>query len=218
MAINTTPNLHLPQWTPNEKPAYLTDFNQAFASIDTGFAGVQQGSAGAVQTATNAYNQATQALQTANQAQSSANKIIQGMHYSAISLPTTPGPNLQSFTVTLIYNLAGGVFVIGIVTKPEITQGEAFIGTFTIPNNFESVGFNNRNALTNFIKSGTQFLEEINFTTTDEKIVTMKLGGGMGVFPNSWYYQVTIPIVGTVVARSNKVQYQVLPTGRLSLN
>lgn len=35
--INTTPNLHLPQWTSDEKPMWLTDMNQAFSSIDMGY-------------------------------------------------------------------------------------------------------------------------------------------------------------------------------------
>lgn len=38
MSINTTPNLHLPQWTSDEKPSWLTEMNQAFSSIDMGFA------------------------------------------------------------------------------------------------------------------------------------------------------------------------------------
>lgn len=38
MSINTTPNLHLPQWTSDEKPSWLSEMNQAFSAIDMGFA------------------------------------------------------------------------------------------------------------------------------------------------------------------------------------
>lgn len=35
---NSTPNYQLPQFVGTDKPAYLTDFNQAFSAIDTGIA------------------------------------------------------------------------------------------------------------------------------------------------------------------------------------
>lgn len=38
MSINTTPNLHLPQWTSDEKPQWLTEMNGAFSRIDMGYA------------------------------------------------------------------------------------------------------------------------------------------------------------------------------------
>lgn len=37
MSINTTPFLHLPQWTASEQPSYLGEMNQAYSAIDTGY-------------------------------------------------------------------------------------------------------------------------------------------------------------------------------------
>ena len=38
---NSTPNLHLPQYAANDKPSYLTDFNNAMLAIDQGYAGIK---------------------------------------------------------------------------------------------------------------------------------------------------------------------------------
>ena len=38
---NSTPNYQLPQFVGTDKPAYLTDFNQAFSAIDTAIAGAK---------------------------------------------------------------------------------------------------------------------------------------------------------------------------------
>lgn len=56
-----TPNLKLPQWTANEHPGYMSDFNQAFLSIDNGIGGITQNVDQAVATAARAETVAEQA-------------------------------------------------------------------------------------------------------------------------------------------------------------
>lgn len=189
MAINTTPNLHLPQWTPNEKPAYLTDFNQAFASIDTGFAGVQQGSAGAVQTATNAYNQATLALQTANQTQNALNDVIGKMITRAVNITAVPSENMTELDSTLYYNDAMALLAITMGSKDSTTSKA--IGTITIPSNITLLGINHRMGLTNVVTSS--WVEEIILTTTDGHLVAINT-----IIDNvhpSWRFGIVIPLI-----------------------
>lgn len=62
---NSTPNYALPQFIPTDKPAWLTDINVAFSSIDTGIDNAKD-------TADNAQNDATQAISDAAAAASTA--------------------------------------------------------------------------------------------------------------------------------------------------
>lgn len=62
---NSTTNYNLPQFLPTDKPAWLTDINGAFNSIDTGLKNAKD-------TADNAQNDATQALTDASSAATAA--------------------------------------------------------------------------------------------------------------------------------------------------
>lgn len=68
MSINTTPFLHLPQWTAEEHPSFLSEMNQAYAAIDTGYGDVKT-------LAQTGVNESAEAVDTANGAkqQSQAN-------------------------------------------------------------------------------------------------------------------------------------------------
>lgn len=66
MSINTTPNLHLPQWTAEEQPKFLTEFNQAFGDIDSGYGAVNSTAATAIATAGAAETAANNAVATVN--------------------------------------------------------------------------------------------------------------------------------------------------------
>lgn len=189
MAINTTPNLHLPQWTPNEKPSYLVDFNQAFAAIDTGFSGVKDGSDRAVQIATNAYNQAAGALQTANQTQNALNGVIEKMRTKAVNITTAPSENIADMTSTLYYNDAIALLVIDMGSRDSTTSKT--IGTITIPSNITLLGINYRMELTNVITPS--WVEQIMLTTTDGHIVNVRT-----VIENvhpSWRFGIVIPLI-----------------------
>lgn len=189
MAINTTPNLHLPQWTPNEKPSYLVDFNQAFAAIDTGFSGVKEGSDEAVQIATNAYNQAAGALQTANQTRNALNDSIEKMRTRAINLTTVPSENMTDISSTLYYNDAIALFVIDMGSRDSTTSKS--IGTITIPSNIRLLGINYRMELTNVITPS--WVEQIMLTTTDDHLVTVNTVIEK-VHP-SWRFGIVIPLI-----------------------
>lgn len=212
MAINTTPNLHLPQWTPNEKPSYLVDFNQAFAAIDTGFAGVKEGSDGAVQIATNAYNQATGALQTANQAQGGLNSLKEGLNPSVISLATVPSADLASLTATLIYNNAGATLVIGITANPAPTAQA--IGTITLPENFVTTGLNGHRISTNHLRSGEGFLEELRVNTADNRVLSIYCEGAIP--PGGWIFHAEIYMVSTITSARGIQTIQYTPPGALA--
>lgn len=140
MALNTTPNLHLPQWTPNEKPAYLTDFNQAFASIDTGFAGVKESADSAASDATDAMAEAASALQTANQAQSALNAFQSGFTPSIITLATSPAEGqLSALSAKLVYNNAVAVLSVSFTTATSPNKNNP-MGTITLPANIHIAG------------------------------------------------------------------------------
>lgn len=189
MAINTTPNLHLPQWTPNEKPSYLVDFNQAFAAIDTGFSEVKEGSDGAVQIATNAYNQAASALQTANQTQNALNNVIGKMVTRAINITAVPSENMTDVDSTLYYNDAMALLIITMGSKDSTTSKA--IGTITIPSNITLQGLNYRTELTNVVTSS--WVEQIMLTTTDGHLIAIST-----VIDNvhpSWRFGIVIPLI-----------------------
>lgn len=63
MSINTTPFLHLPQWTAEEKPSFLAEINQGYASIDAGVRANQVAAEAAQTTAEAAKNQADEAVE-----------------------------------------------------------------------------------------------------------------------------------------------------------
>ena len=63
MSINTTPFLHLPQWTAEEKPSFLAEINQGYASIDVGVRANQVAAEAAQTAAEAAKNQADEAVE-----------------------------------------------------------------------------------------------------------------------------------------------------------
>lgn len=137
MAINTTPNLHLPQWTPNEKPAYLTDFNQAFASIDAGFAGATGDSTAALQTATSALATANSALETANRAQYSYNALNEDLAPSTIALTISPTDRAIDAVGTINYNAATANLYVAITIGPGEYQANELLAVITLPANLD---------------------------------------------------------------------------------
>lgn len=63
MSINTTPFLHLPQWTAEEKPSFLAEINQGYSSIDAGVRANQVAAEAAQTAAEVAKNQAAEAVE-----------------------------------------------------------------------------------------------------------------------------------------------------------
>lgn len=146
MAINTTPNLHLPQWTPNEKPSYLVDFNAAFKNIDDGFAGItteadsaNQTALGAMAEASSAMSQAQAAMQTANQAQTALNNHVASLTPSLIVTPTNPTSSTITYSVLTVYNSACANIDLTLTFTAEtpISTSPFSIGTVTFPANID---------------------------------------------------------------------------------
>lgn len=73
---NSTTNLHLPQYSQNDKPTYLGDFNQAMLDIDTGYASNKALAESADTKATSALADSQSALSTAQSASSTATEAI----------------------------------------------------------------------------------------------------------------------------------------------
>lgn len=67
---NKTPNYELPQYTADDKPTYLGDFNKAMLDIDTNMKTIDNKATESVSTANTANSTAEEALETANSAQS----------------------------------------------------------------------------------------------------------------------------------------------------
>ena len=72
MSIQTTPFLHLPQWTAEEEPSFLGEINQAWSAIDTGYGDIKTSAGTAITTANAAVNTANSSMQ---QSQANAGQI-----------------------------------------------------------------------------------------------------------------------------------------------
>lgn len=68
MSIQTTPFLHLPQWTAEEQPSFLGEINPAWAAIDSGYGDIKTKTETSLTNANNAVN-----IANASKAQSQAN-------------------------------------------------------------------------------------------------------------------------------------------------
>lgn len=159
MALVTTPNLHLPQWTPNEKPSYMVDFNNAFKSIDDSFAGTStevesanQKAMDAMAEAASATSKAQEAMQTANQAQAGLNAHIESLEPSTVDLTINKGTNRNiDIEAMVAYNAACATLCIHIhyreLTAPSVYGAEA-IGTLIFPDNMKIGTSRNRIYLT----------------------------------------------------------------------
>ena len=71
-ASRSTTNYGLPQYIADDKPKYLTDFNDAMEKIDTAIKDVADTVSSATENASNAIEKATSAESTANNANSTA--------------------------------------------------------------------------------------------------------------------------------------------------
>lgn len=73
---NSTPNYSLPQFLTTDKPAWLTDVNNAFLAIDTGLDAAKDAADNAQSDATQALHDAGEATTTANAADAKADGAI----------------------------------------------------------------------------------------------------------------------------------------------
>lgn len=144
MALVTTPNLHLPQWTPNEKPSYMVDFNNAFKNIDNGFVEITTKVDSANQTASNAMaeassatSQAQEAMQTANQAQEGLNSHIQELIPSTINLTINKSTSRNiDIQMKMSHNAACATLHLYITYNEQTTsEGSEVIGSVVFPDN-----------------------------------------------------------------------------------
>lgn len=109
MSINTTPYLHLPQWTADEKPSYLAEINQAYAAIDSGYGNVKNIADTSAATANSAAADAANAKQQAN---TNAGQIVTIQQtLSQLQNDFINASLLKSFDVT-ITNVAEGMQII----------------------------------------------------------------------------------------------------------
>lgn len=74
MSIQTTPFLHLPQWTAEEQPSFLGEINPAWAAIDTGYGDIKTSTDTAITTANAAVNTANMSK---TQSEANAGQITQ---------------------------------------------------------------------------------------------------------------------------------------------
>lgn len=121
MSINTTPFLHLPQWTAEEKPSFLAEINQGYASIDAGVR-ANQVAAEAAQTAAEA-------------AKNQADEAVEQGHTNAAGLVT-----LQQQLNNLAADLASANVIktvhLNFTKSPELSQNITLIEGFLNYNNF----------------------------------------------------------------------------------
>lgn len=119
-----TPNLKLPQWTANEHPGYMSDFNQAFLSIDNGFGGVNQNVTAAVTTAQRAETIAEQAEEIGQQ---NSTRIVALENTLDVPTPIALTPinvNDKVQSVSASGRSIGGIISLSVILTPKV--GETF--------------------------------------------------------------------------------------------
>ena len=193
MSINTTPFLHLPQWTAEEHPSFLSEINQGYASIDAGYGDIKT-------LAQTGVTGAAEAVATANEAkqQSQANAgAITTIQQSITQLETSIADSHYSRQITLTSEPIDGVTV----NKQIITYNQYFANIFfeikfnsdmTVPST-ETVLLNNVSGMpgtvrrltgiSNIILETSQYIPVFNFNGNTLSIVsipnspTIKRGG-----------------------------------------
>ena len=156
---NSTPNYQLPQFVGTDKPAYLTDFNQAFSAIDTGIhaAKTAADTAGTditeVENDLNETNQNVTALsstvstlqgtvtsvsQTANQANTKVDNLSEKFNLGTVidltesDLSEVAGGNVIEAKIKIVKNSDGSLFKIyGYARVENITNSNI---SFTLNN------------------------------------------------------------------------------------
>ena len=96
---NKTPNFELPQYTADDKPTFLGDFNQAMLKIDTTMKSIDNTAQSANSTSAGAEASAEEALSTANSAKStaeSANSTATTAQNTANNAQTTANQSIET--------------------------------------------------------------------------------------------------------------------------
>lgn len=94
-STNKTANYQLSQFTADDKPSWLGDYNSDNQKIDTALKSIDSKAESAETNASNANSSATQALETANQANTKANGADTNAT-NALSLATTANDNAST--------------------------------------------------------------------------------------------------------------------------
>lgn len=120
MSINTTPFLHLPQWNAEEKPSFLAEINQGYASIDAGVRANQV---------------AVEAAQTAAEAaKNQADEAVEQGHTNAAGLVSLQ-QQLNNLAAVVASASAIKTVKLNFVKNQELTQNVTLIDAFLNYNN-----------------------------------------------------------------------------------
>lgn len=213
--INTTPNLHLPQWTADEKPTWLVDMNGAFSGIDTAY-GLMSGDIASLRTDDSAIksdiaqlegrvsNNEQAIIATNNNLNQTVLNIIDEANKltRVTAIPFTPADNNLISNVTVAINQRGfmtQLFFDGTVNwSNSAAWSSALIdlGTVDLSTTAFTVSLPSQSAFSNasptrapIIKTSDAALEEIvqlRAYVTDNKHITMRFNRSAGaVLPTS---------------------------------
>lgn len=143
MSIQTTPFLHLPQWTAEEQPSFLGEINQAWKAIDNGYGDIKTNAETALTAANNAVNIAnaskTQSQANAGQItrlQQSLQQLMADFNSAATLHVDTPAVEISAeytgmfdeIVCSIIYNKYTCFLTLGMSIKRNLS--------FTLPSNY----------------------------------------------------------------------------------
>lgn len=111
MSIQTTPFLHLPQWSAEEQPSFLGEINPAWAAIDTGYGDIKASAGTAITTANAAVGTANASKQQSEanagaitrleqMVEALKNQVNSAGNLTVAELPVTVMPEWQNILTT----------------------------------------------------------------------------------------------------------------------
>lgn len=161
MSIQTTPFLHLPQWSAEEQPSFLGEINPAWAAIDTGYGDIKASAGTAIATANAAVSTANaskqqseanagQVTQLQQRIQNLENDIAQSqvLHYHNVeSAISEDYANIISNIVCgVVYNRYCGIITIRMDVNGSLNlslpKGKHTLATLALPFTYSTLNLN----------------------------------------------------------------------------
>ena len=182
---NSTTNYNLPQFLTSDKPAWLTDINNAFSDIDTAVHNAQSD-------ATTAGNNATQALSDASAA-STAAATADGKGAGALAsiAPAFDSTTIYSEGQYVVYNSLLYVCILDVVTPGPWTgvTNWSRVTLDSLVGNLENLVTVNKSNLVGALNETFGEVSQLfaGVTEAEKNSITPSSGSNYNAYGNTWY-------------------------------
>lgn len=187
-STNKTANYQLSQFTADDKPSWLGDYNSDNQKIDTALKSIDSKAESAETNASNANSSATQALETANKANTKANGADTNAT-NALSLATTANDNASTAKQNAQTALQTANTANGLASSANSTAQNANTNATKALNGLEKFNFTNFKTWNNSdIYAGQNISDIVNSTVNlacDDTASIFKLYGEIGCTINA---------------------------------